>query len=82
MVNLKTEISERYVSRLLKKLGFANRRVGDGTEYFLTVAGVEKLAQRKGIKKDGEVSEDSVDAGGQGTQIISECVIEEAKKID
>lgn len=58
-------MNEKYVGRLLRRLGFSrSRRVGSGTEFFLTVSGVRDLAPRLGIS---EVSELSEDAGEQGT---------------
>jgi len=61
--------NERYIGKLLRRLGFSNkRRRGTGTEYFLTVSGVKGCAQRLGV---GVVSELSEHTGEQGTQDIS-----------
>jgi len=62
-------LTERYIGRLLRRLGFSNRRrVGSGTEYFLKVSEVTDLAQRLGISGVSEHSELSEGTGGQGTQ--------------
>jgi hypothetical protein len=63
---------ERYVGRLLRRLGFSDRRrVGCGTEYFFKVSEVTDLAQRLGIS---EVSERSEDTGERGTQTVYDSV--------
>ena len=51
-------LSERFIGRLLRRLGFSNsRRIRDGTQYFLKVSEVKDLALRLGISVDSEGSE-------------------------
>ncbi len=53
-------LSERYIGGLLRRLGFASsRRVGSGTEFFLTTSEVKDCAERLGISELGEHSEGS-----------------------
>ena len=54
-------LHERYIGKLLRKLGFnKRRRVGAGCQYFFSVKKVKDLAQILGIKPDSEDSELSV----------------------
>jgi hypothetical protein len=68
-------INERYVGKLLRRLGFTNkRRVGIGTEYFLSVSGVRDCARRLGVDVVSEVSECGEGTGEQGTQTVHDIV--------
>lgn len=75
-------VDNRYVGRLLRRLVFNNkRRRGTGFVYFLQVSDVRKQAQSLGIDLDGEHSEHSEGATGQGSQrfIVPEKATPEPK---
>jgi hypothetical protein len=62
-------LSERYIGRVLRRLGFSSdRRVGPGYEYFLRASEVQECARRLGISVVGELSEPSEHTGEQGTE--------------
>jgi hypothetical protein len=61
-------LTERYIGRLLRNLGFSNRRrLRTGTQYFLKYSEIRELAQRLGI---GVVSEGSEDNTGQSINTV------------
>jgi hypothetical protein len=55
-------LSNAWVGRAMKRLGFMDKRqVGTGVEYLLRVAQVRDLAERLGIKNEGEIEAVVVD---------------------
>jgi hypothetical protein len=68
-------LTERFVGRLLRRLGFLNsRRMGTGYEYFITLSEVKALAQSFELSEDSEASEDTTEQGNQTTKVVEDAV--------
>jgi len=68
-------LTERFIGRLLRRLGFCNsKRMGTGYEYFITLADVKDLAQGFELSEGSECSEGNTGQGNQTETVIEEAV--------